>query len=82
MTVTADTTKRVVLPPVKPGDRFDVRVSDDGAQIVFTKLIPAPEKELRPNKVRFVKENGRTVGVIERANFDEAALKQALTDFP
>ena len=46
MTVTADAKKRVVLPPAKPGDRFDVQLSDDG-RLVLTPLIPKPE----PRKV-------------------------------
>jgi hypothetical protein len=46
MTVTADAKKRVVLPPIKPGDRFDVQLASDG-RMVLTPLIPRPE----PKKV-------------------------------
>ena len=42
MTVTADAKKRVVLPPIKPGDRFDVQLSASG-KLVLTPLIPQSE---------------------------------------
>ncbi len=42
MTVTADSRKRVVLPPIKPGDRFDVEFSASG-KLVLTPLIRQPE---------------------------------------
>ena len=31
MTVTADSRKRVIIPACKPGERFDVQASGDGA---------------------------------------------------
>ncbi len=42
MTVTADAKKRVVLPPAKPGQCFDVRLSSDG-RMVLTPMVPKPE---------------------------------------
>lgn len=77
MTVIADSKKRVVLPPVQPGDRFDVQV--EGEKVILTRLVLA---ERAPNKVRFVKRGGRTVGIIEGAKSDEPALKRALAEFP
>lgn len=77
MTVTADSKKRVVLSLIQPGDRFDVQV--EGEKVILTKLVLA---QRTPNKVRFKKRGGRTVGVIEGAKFDERALKQALAEFP
>jgi hypothetical protein len=41
-----------------------------------------PQKKQHPNKVRFEKRGGRTVGVIKGAKFDKSALKQALAEFP
>ncbi len=77
MTVVADAKKRVVLPMVKPGDRFDVQVAGEG-QILITRLEPVPGG---PVKVKVEKENGYTVGVLPRP-IDMAALKEALDEFP
>ena len=77
MTVIADNKKRVVLPPVKPGDRFDVQV--EGEKLVLTKLVPAKN---RPRaKVRFVQENGRTVAKTDQPISVEA-IKEVLSEFP
>ena len=38
MTVIADAKRGVVLPPVKPGDRFEVQLSANG-KLVLTPLI-------------------------------------------
>ena len=78
MTVTADSKKRVVVPLAKPGDRFDVQVSADGAKIVMTLLEPTRS---RPAKIKIEKRNGFTVGVSNRA-LNEQALKAALAEFP
>ncbi len=43
MTVIADSRKRVILKPVKPGDRFDVQVTPDG-KVVLTPLVPLKRK--------------------------------------
>jgi hypothetical protein len=77
MTVTADSSRRVILRPAKPGERFDLRVERPG-RYILTKLEPL---ESRPAKVRLVKRNGYTVGVLDRP-IDPEALKQALADFP
>ena len=42
MTVISDAKKRVVLPTVKPGDRFDVQLSSNG-KLVLTPLVPQAE---------------------------------------
>ena len=77
MTVVADSKKRVTLKPAKPGDRFDVQVSEDGS-LILRRLEPV---EARPAKIRIEKRGGYTVGVSDRP-MDEAALKQALEEFP
>ena len=56
MTVVVDSKKRVVLPPVKPGDRFEVSDLNHG-RIVLTRLAPV-EAPL----VRAVKIKGRWMG--------------------
>ncbi len=43
MTVIADSRKRVILKPAKPGDRFDVQVTGDG-KVILTPLAPAEKK--------------------------------------
>lgn len=77
-TLTVDDYQRVRLPDVKPRQVFAHETGPDG-RIILTPVVPA---ELRPAKVHFEKRNGRTVGVIEGAKFDEATLKQALAEFP
>ena len=79
MTTTADSRKRVILPAAKPGDRFDVQVSPDGA-FILRRLEPV-KKANRPAKVTFVKEGRFTVGVLDRP-INEEALKEALAEFP
>jgi hypothetical protein len=44
MTVIADSRKRVILKPAKPGDRFDVQITGDG-KVILTPLGPV-EKEV------------------------------------
>jgi hypothetical protein len=56
MTVIVDSKKRVVLPPVKPGERFEVADLDHG-RILLTRLAPV-EVPL----VRAVKVKGRWMG--------------------
>ena len=77
-TLTVDDYNRVRLPNVKPRQVFAYEPAA-GGRIVLTPVAPL---EPRPNKVRFEKRGGRTVGVIQGAKFDEAALKQALAEFP
>lgn len=77
-TLTVDDHQRVRLPNVKPRQIFAHEKSPDGRII----LTPVAAAKRVPNKVRFEKRGGRTVGVIEGAEFDEAALKQALAEFP
>jgi len=56
MTVVVDSKKRVVLPPVKPGERFEVSDLSHG-RIMLTRLSPV-EAPL----VRAVKVKGRWMG--------------------
>ena len=41
--VIADSRKRVILKPAKPGDRFDVQINDDG-KVVLMPLAPVEKK--------------------------------------
>ena len=79
MTVKADKRGRVQLPGTKPGQVF--AFADEGnGQVTLTLVKPVVEN--RPTaKVRFIKEDGFTVGVSDRP-VDEEALKQALAEFP
>jgi len=77
-TLTVDEHQRIRLPGVKPRQVFAHEKGLDG-QIILT---PIAKAEARSNKVRFEKRGGRTVGVIVGAEFNEAALKQALAEFP
>ena len=43
MTVIADSRKRVILKPAKPGDRFDVHITGDG-KVILTPLAPVEKK--------------------------------------
>ena len=79
MTITADAKKRVRLGLAKPGDRFDVQVTGDGA-FILRRLEPVKKPD-RPTKVRFEKRGGYTVGVTDRP-INEEALKEAPADFP
>jgi hypothetical protein len=80
MTTIADARKRVILKFAKPGDRFDVQVSGDGT-FILRRLEPVKDKKDRPAKVTLVKEGRYTVGVLDRP-INEAALKEALAEFP
>ena len=77
MTVVADSKKRVVLPVAEPGDRFDVRVGNDGT-VVLARIERAPS---RPAQVRVEKRDGFSVGVLDHP-IDDEALRQALAEFP
>lgn len=77
MTVVADNKKRVTLKRANPGDRFDVQISADG-KYVLTKLEPVADL---PRKARIEKRGRYHVGVLDRP-INEAALKQALNEFP
>ena len=76
MTVIADSKKRVTLP-AKPGERFDVQ-SFGGDKYVLTRLVAV---EPRPAKVSIVIKNGFSVGK-SKHKIDEAALQEALNEFP
>jgi hypothetical protein len=76
MTVIADAKRRVVLPPVKPGDRFDVQVSANG-KLVLTPLIP----DERPNLVKLVRKHGYLVAVSRRP-ITQAQTRAYLDEFP
>ena len=77
MIVTADAKKRVVLPVARPGDSFDVEVSSEGT-LVLRRL---DTSRSRPAKVRFKKRGRFTVGILDRP-IDDAALREALAEFP
>lgn len=77
MTVVADSKHRVTLRQAKPGERFDVSIVEPG-KYVLTRLEPT---QPRPARVRIVKRNGYSVGVLDRP-IDPVALKEALADFP
>jgi hypothetical protein len=76
MTVIADAKRRVVLPPVKPGDRFDVQLAANG-KLVLTPLIP----DERPNKVKLVRKHGYLVAVSSRPITQEQ-VRAAMDEFP
>jgi hypothetical protein len=76
MMVIADNKKRVTLP-AKPGERFDVQTVGD-EKIILTRLAPG---EARTAKVTFKKVGGFTVGELGHP-INEAALKEALAEFP
>ena len=76
VTVIADNKKRVALP-IKPGERFDVRMVGDG-QFVLTKLEPSRP---RPAKVTVRKIGGYSVGHLDRP-ISETVLQEALAEFP
>jgi hypothetical protein len=76
--LTVDDHQRVRLPD-KLEPRTRLSYERIGNQIVLTPVAPV---QTRAAKVRFEKRNGRTVGVIEGAKFNESALKQALSEFP
>ena len=77
MTVTADNKRRVVLPSAKPGDLFEVQFSGEG-KLVLTRLEPVEPRQAR---VEIQKRGKYSVGVLDRP-INEAALKEALADFP
>ena len=76
MTVTADAKRRVVLPPAKPGDRFDVQLSANG-KLVLTPLIP----DERFNKVKLIKKHGYTVAVTSQP-ITQAQTRAYMDEFP
>jgi hypothetical protein len=76
MTVIADAKKRVVLPPAKPGDRFDLHLSGDG-RLVLTPLVAADQ----PNEVSLVRKHGYTVGVTLRP-ISQEQVRELLDQFP
>ena len=78
MTVVADNKKRVTLRLARPGDRFDVQISESG-KYILTKLEPVPG--WRPARVRIEKRGKYHVGVLDRP-IREVALKEALAEFP
>jgi exosome complex RNA-binding protein Csl4 len=77
MTVIADAKKRVVLPPAKPGDRFDLAVNE--GKYVLTRLEPVKEQR---NKVKLVRcKQGYLVAVSERPITQEMT-RRYLDEFP
>jgi hypothetical protein len=78
MTVIADKEKRVPLPAANPGDRFDLQVTGEG-KYLLTRLDSRATDS--PAKVKVEMRQGFSVGVLDRP-IDEAALRDALSDFP
>jgi hypothetical protein len=76
-TLTVDDYQRVRLPDVEPRTKFAYERDPQG-RITLTKLEPPQD---RTAKVRFVKRNGRTVGVTDRP-ISLRTIKEALTEFP
>ena len=77
MTAIADSKHRVSLRQAKSGDRFDVKILEEG-NYVLTRLEPVKPQT---SSVRLVKRNGYTVGMLDHS-IDPKALKQALAVFP
>ena len=75
MTVIADSRKRVILKPAKPGDRFDVQVTPEG-KVILTPLVPD-----KPDRVRLVKKHGYTVAVGTRPVTHEQ-VRKLMDEFP
>jgi len=76
MTVTADESRRIVLPGAKPGERFDLESSTDG--FTLRRLGPA---EKRLAKVTVEKREGFSVWATDQP-ISEQAIREALADFP
>jgi hypothetical protein len=76
MTVIADNKKRVTLP-TEPGERFDLQAIGKD-KFILTRLAPVRP---RPARVKIQKKGGFTVGKLDHA-IDEAALREALAEFP
>jgi hypothetical protein len=73
----ADNRKRLVVPPARPGQVYDVQENADGS----ITLSPLKVERRVPQFVRTEKRAGYTVGILD-APIDPAALKEALADFP
>jgi hypothetical protein len=78
MTITADAKKRVRLGLARPGDRFDVQVTEDGA-FILRRLEPVTGRAL---KARLVKDKDDFTSVIPSQPINEAAIEELLADFP
>ena len=76
MTVIADSRRRVILKPAKPGDRFDVRVMPDG-KVILTPLVPADKAD----KIKLVRKRGYTVAVGTR-RITQEQVRKLLDEFP
>jgi hypothetical protein len=76
MTVIADNKKRVTLP-TKPGERFDLQAAGKD-KFILTRLAPV---QVRAARVKIQKKHGFTVGQLDHP-INEAALQEALADFP
>jgi hypothetical protein len=76
MTVIADAKRRVTLRTARPGDRFDVRVANNG-QLVLTRLVMAD----KPERVRLIKKHGYTVAVGKRT-INQEQVRKLLDEFP
>jgi hypothetical protein len=76
-TVTADEQKRIRIPDAEPGQVFAYDKAEDGT-ITLTQV---KKSEPEPGKVKFIKEDGYTVGVTDR-NVSLETIKELLAEFP
>jgi hypothetical protein len=75
MTVTADSQRRVVLPPAaRPGDLFDLEISGDGKFILTRLAKPAGSVRLTREGAYLVAESNRPI------TWDQT--REALDQFP
>jgi hypothetical protein len=80
-TATVDEKHRIQIPELKPGQVVAYDHGKDGT-ITLTQVKKAERFKNLPVKVRFEKRGRYTVGVSDRGPISEAALKEALADFP
>jgi hypothetical protein len=76
MTVIADNKKRVTLPTT-PGERFDLQALGKD-KFILTRLAPV---QIHSAGVKIQKKDGFTIGRLDHP-IDEAALQEALAEFP
>ena len=75
--IKVDDLHRIQIAVLEPGDLYEPEFAS--ADVITLRLV-APVED-RPAKVRFIKYNGRTVGVSDR-KVSLATIKELLADFP